>query len=46
MSIARIAFATAIRPFSTKKKRANRKNLPLVKSYDLLFVFIPVATEK
>lgn len=46
MSIARIAFATAVRPFSTKKKRANRKNRQDLKSYDTLFVFIPVATEK
>lgn len=46
MSLARIAFATAVRPFSTKKKRANRKNMPKIESYDTLFLIIPVTVEK
>lgn len=45
MNPVRIAFATAVRPFSTAQKRANRKNMPTVKSYDTLFVFIPTATD-
>jgi hypothetical protein len=42
MSTARVVFATATRPFSTKKKRAARKAEPLVINYNQLFAFIPV----
>jgi len=41
MSIVRTALVTAVRPFSTKQKRANRKNMPKIESYDTLFLFIP-----
>lgn len=43
MNPLRLVFATAVRPFSTKKKRANRKNMPKIESYDTLFLLIPVA---